>query len=227
MSFNILRQDPATIVSLLHMQYHAHIWDVLCLQEAGALSDTSLLARSAGFGELRIVWSPRYQRAQCWRGARTHSMGVAFDLGDGLRHVFVNVHLPTSNFSDEIDLEAIHDIDELIAAVPRRGRDIVAHIVGDFNVHLAPSPGVVGERVLRRARDTVRTRAVVDLFSRYGLKAANTYNRYCGPGDPVETLLHKPTGTCHMNDYMGLQESYIKTGNYIRTLFLGILTIWY
>ena len=113
MTFNILRQCPSLAIDVLFMQYRAHLWDILHLQEAGPLPE-GLRGRGVEDGAgLAIVWSSRFSSFKRWHGSRPGCLGVAFDLMDGCRHLFIDVHLPTTMHTLEEFTTAICDVDDL------------------------------------------------------------------------------------------------------------------
>jgi len=88
MTYSILHQDPQLAIDVLYMQYHAHLWDLLHVQEAARLP-AELLGRGVEDGTgLATVWSPRFSQYKRWHGFRPGCLGVAFDLMDGARHLF-------------------------------------------------------------------------------------------------------------------------------------------
>ena len=98
----------------------------------------------------------------------------------------------------------------------------MVHFAGDFNAHLQPQEGVVGNRV-PVAAPSARAQAVAELFRRHNVVAANSYDDYVQDGEPKETLYHRPTQFFHLDDYIGINPIYL-IGNDTR-VFGGILAL--
>jgi len=137
---------------------------------------------------------------------------------DGCRHLFIDVHLPTTMHTLEEFKTAICDVDDLIASAP--GCHVV-HFAGDFNAHLQQQDGVVGSRV-PIAAFSARAQAVAELFRRHNVLAANTFDDSVVEGERKDTLFHRPTQTLHLNDYIGINPIYL-IGNDIRVF--GVLAL--
>ena len=134
----------------------SHIWDILCLQECNhvhrggwQLAAPRSCGHEAGYG-LRTVWSPRFQKMRAWQAVGHTCVAVAFDLVAGIRHLVLNVQLPT--YSDaEIEFQnSIFEIEDVVSRAPRgRGRVLALVLAGDFNAHLCCDGVRVGEHIVR------------------------------------------------------------------------------